>query len=238
MEETTKKDSLLPYSIIVAAVLVSGSVIYLAGSYNKSGGQTAIVADGGNQPNPNVVAGSAPMTADRDVILGDPKAPVSVIEYADFQCPFCGRFYSQAASQIIENFVKTGKVKMVYRHFAFLGPESIAAAEASECAKDQNKFWPFHDVLYEEEIKDGQEHNGNLNTDLFVKLASGVGMDANSFKDCITSKKYVDVVKKAVSDAQAAGVNSTPTIFVNDQKLLGALPYQQFADAIEAALKK
>lgn len=119
---------------------------------------------------------NAPPAGERDVILGDPNAPVTVIEYGDYQCPFCARFFTDVEPFIRDEYIKTGKVKMVFRNYAFLGPESVDAAEAAECAKDQGKFWEFHDALYEAEAEDGREHNGNLNKDLFVEISEKLGL--------------------------------------------------------------
>lgn len=227
-----RRDYLLPASILVAAILISGSIVYLVGSKSSEGvgakdpGQLAAVKE------------VAPLkTSDRDVILGDPKAPVTFIEFGDYQCPFCGRFFEQVEVPLRENYIKSGKVKMVFRNFSFLGPESTAAAEAAECAKDQKQFWAYHDLIYQTEIKDGRENNGNLNRDLFLKLADELRLDRSAFASCFDSKKYEGQIQKDTDNAKALGINSTPTTFVNSQKLVGALPYSQFQAAIDSILK-
>ena len=222
-----QKDYFLPASVLIAGVLIAGAVIYTNGF--KSGNPTAAI-DNINQTPPAEVSLALNQ---EDVILGDPKAPVTLIEYGDFQCPFCGRFYSQTENLIKEQYVRTGKVKFVYRHFAFLGPESLEAANAVECAKDQGKFWEFHDALYSAEIKDGEEHNGNLNPALFKLLANQLGMNAVSFSACLASNKYADKVQGDYNNALAAGVRSTPTIFINGQKIEGAVPFTNFKAIID-----
>ncbi len=224
-----QKEYFLPASILIAGVLVAGAVIYSTGLKNSPAGPTP-----SNQKVPSAV--TLELNSE-DVILGDPKAPVTVVAYEDYQCPFCGRFFSQSENLIKENFVKTGKVKMVYRHFAFLGPESVAAAEATECAKDQGKFWEYHDALYVAEIKDGKEHNGNLNETLFKSLASQLGLDTAKFSSCVTSKKYANKVQKDYDQGVVLGVSATPTVFINSQKFEGALPYSQFETVIKALLQ-
>jgi protein-disulfide isomerase len=119
---------------------------------------------------------------------------------------------------------------------AFLGPESVEAAEASECAKDQGKFWAFHDALFVAEIADGQEHNGNLNRALFVKLAGDVGLEVGAFGKCYDDNKYADVVAQETAGARGAGVNATPTVFVGEQMIQGAQPFAVFQAAIDSAL--
>src|SRR5438445_241821 len=123
--------------------MISGSIVYLVGSKNN-----AALQAGQNQNGAAAVAAGLPPVGGRDVVLGDANAPVTFIEYGDYQCPFCGQFFTQVESKLRDSYAKTGRVKMVFRSFQFLGPESTAAAGAAECAKDQSKFWSYHDALY------------------------------------------------------------------------------------------
>ncbi|MBI3046033.1 MAG: DsbA family protein [Candidatus Harrisonbacteria bacterium] len=226
-----KQEYLLPVSILVAGVLIAGSVLYSTGLKNQpvQNDKLAAISEAAGQ--------ELDLTKD-DVVLGELTAPVTLVEYSDFQCPFCGRFFSQSEPQIREDYVKAGKVKFVYRHFAFLGPESAAAANAAECAKDEGKFWLYHDEIFKEEILDGQEYNGNLNRTTFLKLADKIGLNKNDFASCLDSNKYAKKVENDYNVAQQAGVQATPTVFVNGRKLEGALPYNQFKAAIEQELAK
>lgn len=223
------KEYFLPVSILVAGVLIAGSVIYSTGLRNQPTAPD-------NQP--EVVSGKELEITKDDVVLGDINAPVTIIEYSDFQCPFCGRFFFQTESLIRENYIKSNKVKFVYRHFAFLGPESRTAANAVECAKDQGKFWPYHDELFNAEIKDGRENNGNLNKSLFVSIAKNLGLNLTDFTSCLDGDKYAKKVENDYALAQKIGVQATPTTFVNGKKLEGALPYGQFQTVIDAELAK
>ncbi len=237
--EDKKRDYLLPASILIAGLMISGSVVYLVGSKSAPAAPNAGANIGVAVTPPPAAPTALPSITSRDVVLGQANAPVTLFEYADYQCPFCGKFFTDAEGQIRDNYVKTGKVKMVFKNFQFLGPESNAAAEAAECAKDQSKFWAYHDALYVAKIKDASngENDGFFGRTELLSLAQGVGMDMNSFTSCIDGNKYKDQVTKDSTDAQTVGVNSTPTVFVNGTKLLGALPYAQFAAAIDAALK-
>ncbi len=232
-DKKNQSNIFLPASILIAGVLISGSVIYSTGL--KQGGAGAV-----QEPDSaaEVVDESKLALNDEDVILGDPNAPVTIIEYSDFQCPFCGRFYSQSEGQIKENYIKNGQVKFIYRHFAFLGPESRAAAEAVECAKDQGNFWQYHDQLFDEEIADGAEHNGNLNRELFMELAEAADLDSAEFASCLDAGKYSEKVESDYAGAQALGVRATPTIFVNGTKVEGALPFSYFQALIDSELAK
>lgn len=227
------RDHMLAGSILVAALLISGSVLYLVGAL-QGGGNEEEIGSGGT-PSGTLPSAELSVSA-RDVVLGDLGAPVTLIEYGDYQCPFCARFFTQTESAVRSNYIEQGKVNMVFRNFQFLGPESVAAAEAAECAKDEGKFWAFHDALYEEESKDGVEHNGNLNRTLFLRIAGELGLNGNKFADCIDSGKYTELIEKDYEAAQGAGVNSTPTSFVNGTRIVGAQPFSVFQAAIEQAL--
>ena len=223
------RDYTLPVSIIVAGILIAGAVIYALGLKDQAGGPAT--------PPTAPRAGSVPAIGNA-VILGDPDAPVTIIEYGDFQCPFCGRFFAQTEPLIIDKYVKTGKVKFVYKDYAFLGPESVAASEAAKCAADQGKFWEYHNALYREEQKDGLEHNGNLNRGLFLRFAKELGMDEGQFASCVDTGKYKSAVEAENTEAVAYGVNGTPAFFVGDQFISGALPFAQFEAAILTELNK
>ncbi|MEK9168514.1 MAG: thioredoxin domain-containing protein, partial [Patescibacteria group bacterium] len=163
MENQREKDRLLPTSILIAAILIAGALIYSTGAKNIKPEKQNAQETAQRPSKPQI---------DDDVVLGNPDATVTVFIFSDYQCPFCGKFFQEAEVLIRKNYVETGKVKMVHKDLAFLGPESKAAAQAAECAKDQGKYWQYHDALFEAEIKDGQEHNGNLNKNLFGKIAS------------------------------------------------------------------
>jgi len=226
MESGNKNSWFLPVSIILAAILISVSIIYVAGG----GGQPS---DQSEEPSDSVAEISP-----RDVILGDPDAPVSVIEYSDFQCPYCGLFYKNVSIPLREDYVKSGEVKVVARTFSFLGVESFKAAEAAECAKDQGEFWNYHDLLYDAESVDGRENNGNLNRDLFISLADQLDLNRDEFISCIDSNKYANQVQQDSNEARQSGIKGTPTVFLNGQQISGTqlYDYASFSSLIDNIL--
>lgn len=239
MENEKRKDYLLPASILLAAILVVGAIIYSTGAKNTNTEQQANLQQAVqpqetqdlNQPKTPQIGNS--------VVLGDPQAPVTITIFSDYQCPFCGKFFEETESLIRQNYVTTSKAKMVYKSLAFLGPESTAAAQAADCAKDQKKFWQYHDALFETEIKDGQENNGNLNIDLFKKIASDLNMNVDEFLSCYDSQKYASEVVNDMNEAASLMDKiSTPTVFVNDTLIQGAYPYSTFSQVIDEALNK
>ncbi len=163
-------------------------------------------------------------------VLGDENAPVTIVEWSDFQCPFCARFYSQTEKKIVEEYVNTGKVKIIFKHFPLdqIHPFATVAALASECAGEQGKFREYHDILF----NNYQAINAkNLN-----KWASDLGLDQSKFDSCLESQKYLSKIKSDMAEGAKAGVRGTPGFLVNGQLISGAQPYSVFKSAIEAAL--
>lgn len=222
---------MLPASIIVAGLMISGSIIYLVGSKNNP----TPAPDASNNPSAQVAdIRSLLSPGSDDVILGDPKAPNTLVEYGDYQCPWCGRFANEVEPLLINTYVKTGKVKVIYRNFPFLGPESFAAAGAAECAKNQGKLWAYHDAIYREEDKDKVENNGNLNQDLFVRIAAEIGLDKTQFNTCLSSNKYQDKIKGEVDAARKVGVNGTPALFLNGTQIGGYIDFPTLDSQVKA----
>ena len=167
--------------------------------------------------------------ADDDPVKGDKDAPVTIVEWSDFECPFCARFYRDTYSQIIQNYIDTGKAKLVFRDYPLsFHPNAQKAAEASECADDQGKFWEMHDKIF--------ENQGTLSTDNFKAWAVELGLDATEFNDCLDSGKHAAETAKDLADGSAAGIRGTPGFIINGQLVSGAQPYANFAAAIDAAL--
>ena len=165
---------------------------------------------------------------------GDPNAPVAIIEFADFQCPYCGRFFAQTEPQIDKAYIQSGKVRFGYFGFAFLGQESNWAAEAAECAADQNKFWEYHDKLYGSQ---SGENQGAFNKDNLKKFAGELKLDISAFNECLDSGKYTQLIQEESSTASSIGVRSTPTFLINGQAIVGAQPFEIFQQTIDSLLK-
>lgn len=223
--------------LVVAAFLIG--TMYTKISYLEKGGISgttatpAPIAGAPAAPAPgqkvNVSVGNLP-------VLGDKNAKVTVIEFADFRCPYCEQWFKQVESSLIKDYVNTGKVKFAFRHYAFLGAPSTLAANASECANEQGKFWDYHDYLYKNQPP--ETDTSMYTVDNLTSVAQNMGMDASKFKDCLSSNKYNANVSKDLSDGQAAGVNGTPSTFINGIISVGAQPYTSFKTLIDAELAK
>jgi protein-disulfide isomerase len=165
---------------------------------------------------------------------GAEDAPVVVVEYADFQCPYCQQFALGAGQQLKEDYADKGQVRFVFRHFAFIGDESTWAAEASECANEQDRFWDYHDKLFEEQAGENQ---GAFSRDNLKRFAAELGLDSEQFSECLDSGKYKSQVRDEYREAQGRRINSTPSILVNGQLVQNGSNYQVLQAAVEAALR-
>ena len=155
---------------------------------------------------------------------------VELIEYSDFQCPFCARFFTDTLPQIKANYIETGKVKFVYKHFPLdsIHPQATPAALAAECAKEQGKFWEYHNALFANQALLGDSN--------YKKWASDLGLDTEQFNDCYDTQKYLTQVRNDLQEGSSAGIRGTPGFLVNGQIISGAQPFVAFQQAIEAAL--
>jgi protein-disulfide isomerase len=164
--------------------------------------------------------------------LGDPNAPVKLVEWGNFQCPFCGAFARDSQAQLINDYVKTGKVSFEFRNYAFGGQESYDAAAAALCANDQGKFWAYHDTLY---LNQHGENQGAFSRSRLKAIAKTVGLDTGKFNQCLDSDAHAKDVKDSSSAASSSGVPGTPTFEVNGQ-MVAYNGYGSLKMAIDNAL--
>lgn len=134
---------------------------------------------------------------------GSSEAPVVIVEYSDFQCPYCGRHFREVEGRLKEMYVKNGQVRLVYKYLTILGDESVWAALASECAADQNKFWEYHDLIFS---RQNGENQGAFNPDNLKSRAAELGLDTVAFNECLDSQKYLDVVQANTLEAKQLGI--------------------------------
>ncbi len=175
---------------------------------------------------------------DNDPVLGESGALVTIVEFSDFQCPFCRSFWRDTLPQIKKNFIDSGKVKFVYRDFPLpIHPSAPKSAEAAECAREQGQYWEMHDKIFSEQDLLGQ---GTVQYDVndLKNWAREIGLNTKDFNSCLDSGKYQAEVEKDLADGQRAGVSGTPTIFINGRRVVGAQPYTAFAQVIEEELGK
>jgi protein-disulfide isomerase len=168
------------------------------------------------------------VSLDDDPVLGDADAAVTIVEFSDFECPFCGRFREQTMDQIVENY--GDDIQIVYRDFPLsqIHPRAQASAEAAECADDQDAFWEYHDMLFANQTA--------LDADSLIGYADELGLDVDEFTECLESGKHTDEVLADLNEGISYGVTGTPTFFINGVRLVGAQPYAAFEQVIEEEL--
>ncbi len=161
---------------------------------------------------------------------GSETAPVIIEEFSDFQCSYCGKFSRETLPRLIETYVATGKVRLVFRHFAILGPGSKAAAEASACAGAQGQFWPYHDQLY------GALGRRGFNRDNLLHIAQELHLDVADFTQCVDTRRYGVQVQAETDAAVALGLRGPPGFVINGRLIAGALPFGLFQSVIDETL--
>ncbi len=222
--EQDNKALLIPSSIVLGAILIVGAILYTSGS-RPSYENTAQVKQNESETKINLSIKNS------DHILGNPNAKISVIEYSDFECPFCSKLFFEIIPKIRENFIKSGKINFVYRHFPLRSIHKNAqkAAEASECAGEQGKFWEYHDIIF--------ENQNLLSLDKLKSWAIELNLNTEQFNSCLDSEKYSSRIDSDYNDGLTLGISGTPATFINGKLISGALPYEEFEKVINETLK-
>jgi len=173
-------------------------------------------------------------------VLGSPKAPITLVEFGDYQCHFCNVFYHNTEHKIFENYVMMGKVNVIFKDYTIIGQDSINAAHSSHCAGEQGKFWEYHNALYDN--WDG-ENNGWASNENLIKFAQQIELDVEDFIQCNSDGKYSKIISASNADAQTLGITGTPAFYVISmntgqvQQIQGAQPYEVFERIFNSMLE-
>jgi len=242
-------------SLILAIILVTGIAAFFAGTFvsNLDSEQVSqkelenAIAElelkilekqlPANQPNIPLE-----ISVDNDPIIGNPDAPITIIEFSDFQCPFCARFHIQTLPTIMEEYIEKGDVKLVFRDFPLqnIHPNAVPASVAAECANEQGKFKQMHDILFER-----QNEWSNLETvyaiDLFNQYSKQINLEQEQFTSCLSTGKYVKEIQNDLNEGRTYGITGTPGFFIGNQEigfveLKGAQPFESFKKVIDGQL--
>lgn len=176
-------------------------------------------------PNPRPFASGSTM--------GKADAPVVIEEFSDFNCHFCADFHATKLDRIVEEYVEPGTVRIVFHNYAFLRQDSVTAAHASLCARDQDKFWEYADIMFANQAMATAEGYGSA---LLSAYAEAIGLDVPAFKSCMRSNDHRPEIQADLQLGSASGVASTPSFLVNGLLIVGSVSYEEFQTAIEAAL--
>lgn len=177
-----------------------------------------------------------PQAAYAAPVMGEPTAPVTVVWYSDFQCPFCAAWSRSVEPEFIKRYVDTGKAKLVMKNFQVRGPESRTAAQAAACAGEQGKFWQYHDFLYAHQRG---ENSGAFSSGNLKGFAPTLGLDTAAFGQCLDSGRYRAAIDADLSEGRGLGVTATPTFIINGgQRIVGAQPIEAFARVIDPLVQR
>jgi protein-disulfide isomerase len=197
-----------------------------------------------NKLPPNQPITELKISADNDPIIGNSNAPITIIEFSDFQCPFCAKFHIQTLPKIMDEYIKEGKVKLVFRDFPIqsIHSNALLASVAAECANEQGKFKEMHDKLFENQNEWSSKDTDNLII-LFNQYSLEMGIEKEKFDSCLKNEKYIKEIQKDLDDGRTYGVSGTPGFFIgNDEigfiELKGAHPFENFKNVIDTQLKK
>jgi len=184
------------------------------------------------------------ISLDDDPMKGNPDAFITIVEFSDFQCPFCARFHQNTLPQLEQNYISTGKVNFVYRDFPIqsIHPNAVPAALASECADDQGKFWEMHDMIFKNQ-RNWQGLQIAESASLFKEYGIEIGLNTDEFDSCMTSNKHLEEIQKDLKEGQEYGVTGTPGFFVGNEdigftKINGAQPFSAFQRVIDEQLNR
>ena len=167
-------------------------------------------------------------------ILGNPDAKITIVEFGDYQCTFCYKFHDETMKKIDQAYIKAENVNFVYRDFPLNGPQSILASEASYCAQKQNKFWEYHNTLYDNW---GGENTGWITKNVLIGFANDIKLDLDSFSQCLENSEFKQKVLDNEQFAREIGIDATPSFLIfNDSELyrvIGAQPFEKFEQALQ-----
>jgi protein-disulfide isomerase len=173
-------------------------------------------------------------------ILGNLDAEVTLVEFGDYQCHFCNVYYQNTEHRIYENYVKTGKINVIFKDYTIIGPDSTIAALGAHCASEQGKFWEYHNTLYENW---NGENNGWAGQENIFRFAEQIELNMDEFIECNVDKRYEQKISKSNNDARTLGITGTPAFYLisaNNQQVQivsGAQPYETFEKIINSMLE-
>jgi protein-disulfide isomerase len=222
MSTSTSTSRRKPFSPIVYLFIPLSFFLGLGGGYLLWGGkQVSGAAD------PNQIT-RVNVSADNEPTLGPADAPVTIIEFSDYQCPYCEQWYQEVFKQLLASY--PNQIRFVYRDLPLpMHPEAVPAAEAADCAGEQNAYWKYHDALF------GRQYG--LSREAYVNYATDLGLDVAAFTTCLDSNRYQDEIQSDASDAAKVGINSTPTFVINGRVVVGAQPLEAFKAVVDEELK-
>ena len=229
-------------SLAIGATIASIVIVVIFLGFNGMSNEVELVIE----PTPTIQEiGSPKISMDTFLengspILGNTEAPVTLVEFGDYQCHFCNVFFHSTEDDILKNYVETGKVRMIFKDYNIIGPDSVRASHGAHCANDQGLFWEYHDILYSNWTG---ENNGWASSENLEKFAKEIGLDMDEWSECVTNGYYSQTILASNQDAKNLGITGTPAFFVigpddKTTRIFGAQPFEAFEKIFEIELEK
>jgi protein-disulfide isomerase len=221
-----KKSLYISLSILIAGLIIGGAILL---ANRPASPQADINSANGTENNSGNTQQNQIQITQKDHSLGNPQAPITIVEFSDFQCPYCKSFHP-TMEKLVKNY--PDKVRWVFKEFPLtsIHENALSAALAAECAGEQGKFWEFADKLF--------ENNSQLGEKLYSKLASEFNLDAKQFSQCLASQKYLEKIKADYQAGIKAGVRGTPTSFINGKMISGVVPYESLEGLVKQMISQ
>ncbi len=217
----------------VAGIVIFSIFMTLGSGFNSADTTTK------TQSNDNGKFQTSLLSDNTSPVLGSKDAPITMVEFGDYQCFYCNQFYHATEPNIVKNYVNTGKVKLVFKDLTIIGQDSINAAHATHCAQEKGKFWEYHDMLYNNWAG---ENTGWASSKNLLAFATKLNITESDFDACMKDARYISTVQGSVSDAHTLGLTGTPDFFIigpdnSITKIVGAQPYESFDEIFKSKLK-
>ena len=228
-------------SLAIGAIIASITITLVIFGFNSSSNEI----DLSMEPTPKIdQIGPEKITMDTFLsngspILGDPDAPITLVEFGDYQCHYCNVFFQSIEKDILKNYVDTGKVKIIFKDYNIIGEDSVKASQGAHCANDQGLFWEYHDILYSNWTG---ENNGWASSENLAIFAQQIGLNMNKWSECMNKGSHSQIILKSNDDARTLQLTGTPAFFIINSegevsKLFGAQPFEVFKKIFDEQLE-
>jgi len=228
-------------SLVIGAIIASITITLVIFGFNSSSNEIELSME----PTPKIdQIGPEKITMDTFLsngspILGDPDAPITLVEFGDYQCHYCNVFFETTENDIIKNYVETGKVKIIFKDYNIIGEDSVKASQGAHCANDQGLFWEYHDILYSNWTG---ENNGWASSENLAIFAQQIGLNMNKWSECMNKGSHSQIILKSNDDARTLQLTGTPAFFIINSegevsKLFGAQPFEVFKKIFDEQLE-
>ena len=228
-------------SLAIGAIIASITITLVIFGFNNSSNEIELSIE----PTPEMdQIGPKKITMDTFLsngspILGDPDAPITLVEFGDYQCHYCNVFFQSIEKDIVKNYVDTGKVKIIFKDYNIIGEDSVKASQGAHCANDQGLFWEYHDILYSNWTG---ENNGWASSENLAIFAQQIGLNMNKWSECMNKGSYSQTILKSNDDARTLELTGTPAFFIINSegkvsKLFGAQPFEVFKKIFDEQLE-